>query len=247
MKGKNNSASRVLKVFQEAKNRNSNHPHKKVWASVFGTDETNHAKTYSYLGLLGHEIDEIEKSAKAIEIPSSLYKSTFDVARRLINPANLSEAWSNLGNGFDQKCLHTFEWISYVLPSDSVISEEYLQELYQDLENLEKQLESGSLNAAQEAFIKDQISILKTGLADAHIRGDKAFEKAISEVMFEVVASSEKQEVLDSLDKGKPEVQSYVKVFSKCRPTYEKICAEANKAKPVFDIALAGYKLITST
>lgn len=220
---KNNSASRLLRLFQDNQGRQHNTQVLSVWAEAFelpSSLQTNDivAEATSLLAAADAELNAMKATLLSKGVPEGLVVPYIERARNAVSPTLLNNTWNNVVQHFAQDTLLAFQWFAYELNEDAhVVNQEDVTKLLAEIADLEAELMTAELSVSLRLFLLSHLKLMQTALRQSRIAGARPLQKAVRTTLQECELESEhlQEEVLASASTStaKMVMEGFVKVW----------------------------------
>lgn len=159
-----------------------------VWATVFGIEfkptPAGFGEVARMLALLSEELEEAFRQMEASDYSRDLYHATFNKARTAMGLAALNGNWKNLRQKLDGETLTILKFCSEVLPDEELrIPEGAFEAIVEILDTLRAAVAGEDMPEDLRIFIESQVTIIERALREFPIIGEKAFDRAVGEVL----------------------------------------------------------------
>ncbi len=185
---KNNSASRLLRLFHDNQGKQQNTQVLSVWAEAFGLPsqlpQTDMAVELSaLLGTADRELQSIKTALLARGVPEGLVVPYIERGRSAVSTTLLSATWSNVTQYFAQDTLLAFQWFAYLLDQEAqAVSPEDVAKLLEEMASLETELLTAELSPGLKQFLLSHLKAMQDALRHSRIAGVKPIQRAVRTV-----------------------------------------------------------------
>jgi hypothetical protein len=133
----NNPAGRLYTILSDAARKNEKEQTRKVWASVFGIEETKETEIIRSLLSLQELVEEVHSLIENnVQLNSELFLRSFPNLRRAVSAQNLTNQWNTYKVGLNPETMTRLEFCAEVLNGEYAELPIHTEEI----ENLKKQL-----------------------------------------------------------------------------------------------------------
>lgn len=180
MEVKTEPAGRLFDILQEARSKPDQQKVRKVWADVFGVEESD---TGTILRMIADLIQLTYKTKSQIEalddVDHKLYLKPFNKIERLFSSINLEANWQGLKNLIDEPTIYGLQFCSDKLNRNSRITalkNSELDQIKKSLTELSDMISNSSLEPSLQLLLLRNIESLRQALIAYKIKGIDGIE-----------------------------------------------------------------------
>ena len=194
---KNNSAGRLLRLFNDTHSKQQNVQARSIWPEVLGLSVSlpEHDLTAELATMLTPVDDELKQIRVALlskGIPDGLVSPYVDKARNAVTATLLTAPWSNVTQYFTADTLLAFQWFAFELNEEiQAISQEDVAKLLEEMASLEAELQTAGLSSGLKEFLLSHLRQMQTALRQSRIAGTKPLQKAVRTTQHECELEAE--------------------------------------------------------
>lgn len=232
---KNNSASRLLRLFQDTQGKQQNTQVLSIWAEAFelpNSLQTNDmvAEMTSLLGATDAELNAIKASLLGKGVPEGLVVPYIERARSAVSPTLLNNTWNNVTQYFAVDTLLAFQWFAYELNEDAqVLNQEDVARLLAEMADLEAELMTAELSVGLRQFLLSHLKLMQTALRQSRVAGARPLQKAVRTTQQECELESEHLQEEVQASAGTSAAKKVMEGFVKVWKGAVEICGDAEK------------------
>lgn len=196
MEVKTEPAGRLFDILQEARSKPEQQKVRKVWADVFGVEESD---TGTILRMIADLIQLTYKTKSQIEalddIDHKLYLKPFNKIERLFSSINLEASWHGLKNLIDEPTIYGLQFCSDKLNRNSKITalkNSELDQIKKSLTELSDMISNSSLESSLQLLLLRNIESLRQALIAYKIKGIDGIETELELSLGSLVLNREK-------------------------------------------------------
>ena len=204
-----NSASRLIKVLEQAHIHADNTQSLEAWAAIFKVTETHPFKRAIAVGEIIHamhrELDFAASGLAKKDFSTGLYEQAFSRIGNALSPMLLPSQWNSVKQYLTPDTLVALAFCAEILPNEeSEISIEEIETIKGKLEDLRATLSNEALPIRLRTLIVHHIELIEQALAEYPIAGAKAFREAGRTALGEMIEAKDDISVV----KGDPAVSA---------------------------------------
>ncbi|CAN7782241.1 hypothetical protein LJR296_008096 [Cupriavidus necator] len=218
---KQNSAARLLTIFNSLRHRPANGVGQDVWAAVLEIEENAHPskerRLVSQLEAIIHEVELVKEGLANLEVPEQLYSPTMAALIEAASPAIIRTTWNN---PVREEYLLCMGWAQYVLPCEGeVVEAAAIEDLLAILQDLKQQITVADFPTPLRVFLEKHIREIEKALDNYSISGSLPLASALDGLHAGVVGRKE------SLG------EAYQRGTDKQKSTFERLATFAKTAE----------------
>jgi hypothetical protein len=182
-----NSAGRLLKILRRAKQTEQNRTGLQTWLGILGTNDVE--RVHRSLLALKETLDDAEREIRETQPQNAeLFLRHFGGFRSVIVPTNLDQPWGQFLQHLSNEALTTLEFCASVLPEETPVKPDELQQIREAVDALFTQVRESKLKKPLRDWLSELLSAVKRSIDLYEIRGPKAFRTALVTVTGELAA-----------------------------------------------------------
>lgn len=186
---KQNSAARLLTIFDSLQHRRDSRPGRDVWAELLGIGEdavpSKERRVISQLDAIIAQIDLTREGLANKEVPEQLYAPTLHALAEAASATTIRGTWTN---PVRQEYLLCLGWAQYTLPCEGeVIEAAAIEGLRETLTELKGQVAAAGFPVALRGYLEKSIRAIEKALDDYAISGSLPLASAIDGLYAEAV------------------------------------------------------------
>lgn len=196
MEVKTEPAGRLFDILQEARSKPDQQKVRKVWAEVFGVEESD---TGTILRMIADLIQLTYKTKSQIEalddVDHALYLKPFNKIERIFSSINLEASWQGLKNLIDEPTIYGLQFCSDKLNRNSKITalkNSELDQIKKSLIELSDMISNSSLEPSLQLLLLRNIESLRQALIAYKIKGIDGIETEMELSLGSLVLNREK-------------------------------------------------------
>lgn len=232
---KNNSASRLLRLFQDNHGRQQNTQVLSVWAEAFELPsglQTNDmvVEATSLLSAADAELNAIKTTLLGKGVPEGLVVPYIERARCAVSPTLLNTTWNNVSQHFAVDTLLAFQWFAYELNEDAqVLNPEDVTKLLTEMADLEVELMTAELSVSLRQFLLSHLKLMQTALRQSRVAGARPLQKAVRTTQHECELESEHLQEEVQASAGTSAAKKVMEGFVRVWKGAVEVCGDAEK------------------
>jgi hypothetical protein len=187
MSDRSNAATRAHRILKKAMNTGGEITVFDAWTQIFGRAWDGEHKQWSYLvhmvDFLRDELESAREAALRTQIPADIVNSHIDQCLAVLNMDHRNSPWNSFRQRLNSSLLDMLRVIAVSTPDTDgpMISDEDIQGLYDQLQELYIEVENSDLPWEAKNYLRGQINILLQALREYQVRGSVVFADAVSQ------------------------------------------------------------------
>ena len=200
----NNPAGRLHSILSDALRKNEKDPTRKVWANVFGIEESNETEIIRSLLSLQELVEEVHALIQNnSQLNSELFLKSFPNLRRAVSAQNLTNPWATYKVGLNPETMTRLEFCAEVLSGEYgefPITSDEVEELKTLLGAMIEFTEKSSMPDELKVFVLIQLEELRRGVFDFKIHGARGLRTALEAVVGTTITQNPKYQDIKAND-----------------------------------------------
>ena len=207
-KQRNNSAGRLLEIFNDAWHQADNQKIFQAWSKVLGLDALDKAEANyriaDSLSLIRAELDHLQEQMGQLSVNADLYVPYLKRCRNALNISNLQNGWSGCRGQIKEDTLLSLKLCADLTPDEEVnLSSEELEEILQRVQDLREQLENSKLPSSMQARIAKHLGLISSAIQKYPIVGAAALRDGFRGGVTELLEDDELLHEAGSVEEAK--------------------------------------------
>ena len=182
---KDNSANRLLRLFQANHGKQQGTLVLSVWAEAFclpsQLPQTDLAVEVSaLLSAADKELQSIKAVLLARGVPEMLVVPYIERGRTALSTTLLPASWNNVTQYFSNDTFLAFQWFAYLLDEDAQsLNPEEVKNLLEEMASLEAELHAAVLSPGLKQFLLSHLKAMQDALRQSSVAGVKPIQRAV--------------------------------------------------------------------